>query len=173
MRILLNIKVGSGLVDELLKEQYDPITGEYLGCWNTINTDNQPEDPMNAIDCLYDIKAQGIQTKIISDFIDVVDSAKLKMLIKKKDSDFDINSKSNVEEMLPYIQTDFLFEEIANLKLKILANGNLTVEKSVRKMNKDRWSALAYCIYYIMEFENNFNAKEVSDVDVLKQYTWL
>ncbi|MDE6149542.1 MAG: hypothetical protein K2F81_05540 [Ruminococcus sp.] len=166
--------LGSGLVDELLKQQYDPVTGETLECWNTINTDNQPEDPSSAENCLFDLKAQGIQTKIISDFIDVVDSAKLKMLIKKKDSDLTIQERENPEKyVLPYVQTDFLFEEIANLKLKILSNGNLTVEKSVRKMNKDRWSALAYCIYYIMEFENNITNENVSDVDILKQYTWM
>ena len=102
---------------------------------------------------MFDLKAQGIQSKIVSDFIDAVDSGKLKMLIKRKDSDFTIKEKEDmVHNVLPFIQTDFLFEEIANLKLKILANGSLTVEKSVKKMNKDRWSALAYVIYYIMEY---------------------
>lgn len=166
--------LGSGLVDELLKEQYDPETGESLGCWNTINTDNEPEDKLNADPCLFDLKAQGIQTKIISDFIDAVDSGKLKMLIKRKDSDFTTKEKEDmVNNVLPFIQTDFLFEEIANLKLKILANGNLTVEKSVKKMNKDRWSALAYVIYYIMEFENNVTINDKSDIELLNEYTFV
>lgn len=144
-----------------------------MGCWNTINTDNQPEDFENAENCLFDIKAQGIQTKIISDFIDSVDSAKLKMLIKKKDSDYSVQEKENPEKyVLPYVQTDFLFEEIANLKLKILSNGNLTVEKSVKKMNKDRWSALAYCIYYIMEFENNIILNDKTNLEILNAYTF-
>lgn len=171
---MLNVNVGSGLVDELLKEQYDPETGESLGCWNTINTDNEPEDKLNADPCLFDLKAQGIQTKIISDFIDAVDSGKLKMLIKRKDSDFTAKEKEDmVNNVLPFIQTDFLFEEIANLKLKILANGNLTVEKSVKKMNKDRWSALAYVIYYIMEFENNVTINDKSDIELLNEYTFV
>lgn len=166
--------LGSGLVDELLKEQYDPETGESLGCWNTINTDNEPEDKLNADPCLFDLKAQGIQTKIISDFIDAVDSGKLKMLIKRKDSDFTAKEKEDmVNNVLPFIQTDFLFEEIANLKLKILANGSLTVEKSVKKMNKDRWSALAYVIYYIMEYENNVTINDKSDIELLNEYTFV
>ena len=59
--------MGIGLIDELLKEQYDPETGESLGCWNTINTENTPEDKINADPCLFDLKAQGIQSKIVSD----------------------------------------------------------------------------------------------------------
>lgn len=165
--------LGTGLVDELLKEQYDPETGLSLGCWNTVNTDNQPEDVANAERCLFDLKAQGIQSKIVSDFIDSVDSGKLKMLVKRKDSDFTVKEKEDmVNCVLPYIQTDFLFEEIANLKLKILSNGNLTVEKSVKKMNKDRWSALAYVIYYIMEYENNITG-DASDIDIITSYTYL
>ena len=174
LRTLLNIKVGSGLVDELLKEQYDPTTGEKFPCWNTVNTDNKPENVKESDNCLFDIKAQGIQSKIISDFIDCIDSQKLSMLIHKKDSDFTMEEKEDVDSnILPFVQTDFLFEEIANLKLKILSNGALTVEKSVKKMNKDRWSALAYVIYYIMEYENNITATEESYMDILKEYTQL
>lgn len=166
--------LGSGLVDELLKEQYDPTTGEKFPCWNTVNTDNQPENPKESDNCLFDIKAQGIQSKIISDFIDCVDSQKLSMLVHKKDSDFTMEEKEDVDSnILPFVQTDFLFEEIANLKLKILSNGALTVEKSVKKMNKDRWSALAYVVYYIMEYENNLIATEESYMDILKEYTQL
>ena len=50
-------------------------------------------------------------------------------------------------------------------------NGNLTVEKSVRKMNKDRWSALAYVIFYIMEYQNTIEYNEVSDMDILTNFT--
>ena len=37
--------LGKGLLDELLKEQFDPITGDTLECWNTVNTDDEPDDP--------------------------------------------------------------------------------------------------------------------------------
>ena len=164
--------VGSGLVDELLKEQYDPVMDEVYPCWNTINTDNKPEKPDEAETCLFDIKAQGLQTKIITDFIDAVDSAKLRLLVKKNESDFTRAERDDLtKNMLPFIQTDFLFAEIANLKLKTLSNGNLTVEKSVRKMNKDRWSALAYVIFYIMEYQNTIEYNEASDMDIMKAFT--
>ncbi len=165
--------LGSGLVDELLKETYDPVTDEIYPCWNTINTDNQPET--NDYDtCLFDMKAQTYQSKVISHFIDAVDSGKLRLLEKRKDSTFSQAEMDHyIEKVLPYVQTDFMFEEIANLKLKVLNNGNLTVEKTVAKLNKDRFSCLSYCIFYIMEFCNNNTYEDQSDLEVLKQYTYL
>lgn len=144
--------LGAGLIDELLKESYDPITGEYLGCWNTMNTDNQPE-VRDAEKCLFDMKAQHFQSKVVADFIDAVESGKLKLLEKKQDTDFSSKDKQNMDlRVLPYIQTDLLFEEIANLKLKHMTNGALSVEKVVKKVDKDRFSALSYLIFYITEY---------------------
>lgn len=144
--------LGAGLIDELLKESYDPVTGQYLGCWNTMNTDNQPETK-DAEKCLFDMKAQHFQSKVVADFIDAVESGKLKLLEKRQDADFTVKDKQNMElNVLPYVQTDLLFEEIANLKLKHMNNGALSVEKVVKKVDKDRFSALSYLIFYITEY---------------------
>jgi ribonucleoside-diphosphate reductase alpha chain len=157
--------LGSGLIDELLKDSYDPITGEYLGCWDTMNTDNQPET-IGAEQCLFDMKAQSYQSKVITNFINSVDSGQLRLLAKKQEGDFTSKDRENVElNILPYVQTDLLFEEIANLKLKNMNNGALSVEKVVKKLDKDRFSALAYLIWYITEYtsfiqKNNFNAQD-------------
>lgn len=142
--------LGAGLIDELLKCSYDPITNEYLGCWDTINTTNQPEVE-GAEKCLYDLKAQGNQNKIVTHFTDVVNSGILRLLQKKQDSSFTAKERENLAKCVyPYIQTDLLFEEVANLKLKETQKG-LSIEKIVQKMNKDRFSALAHLIWYIME----------------------
>jgi len=151
--------LGAGLIDELLKESYDPITGEYLGCWNTMNTDNQPE-VRDAEKCLFDMKAQHFQSKVVADFIDAVESGKLKLLEKKQDTDFSSKDKQNMDlRVLLYIQTDLLFEEIANLKLKHMTNGALSVEKVVKKVDKDRFSALSYLIFYITEYCSAIKSK--------------
>lgn len=152
--------LGAGLIDELLKETYDPVTGEYLGCWNTMNTDNQPETK-DAEKCLFDMKAQHFQSKVVADFIDVVESGKLKLLEKRQDSDFSPKDKQNIDlRVLPYVQTDLLFEEIANLKLKHMTNGALSVEKVVKKVDKDRFSALSYLIFYITEYCSAIKKKD-------------
>lgn len=156
--------LGAGLIDELLKCSYDPITKEYLGCWDTINTDNVPE-VKNAEKCLFDMKAQSFQSKVIADFIDAVEGGKLQLLYKKQEMDFSIKDKENMElNVLPFVQTDLLFEEIANLKLKHLPSGALSVEKVVKKLDKDRWSALAYLIFYITEYCNQIRQSNNNNI---------
>lgn len=146
--------LGSGLVDQLLLESYDPVTGEYLGCFDTINTDNKPENP-NADKCLFDMKAQSYQTKVVSYFINAVDAGILHMLIRKQEQDFTDKEREFFDKnVLPFVNTELLFMEITNLKLKVMTGNNLSVEKVVRKIDKDKFSALSYCIFYIMEFCN-------------------
>lgn len=146
--------LGSGLIDELLKDSTDPVSREPLGCWDTINTDNQPETA-DAEKCLYDLKAQGVQSRVITVFIDMVESGKLRLLEKRSDSDFSDTDRENYKEsIVPFVQTDLMFEEISNLKIKHMQNGALSVEKVVQKLDKDRYSALAYMLWYINEFES-------------------
>lgn len=158
--------LGSGLVDELLKDTTDPTTGESLGCWNTINTTNEPEDLQNCEDCLFDMKAQSYQTKVITDFIDVVDNGTLRLLEQKQ---YDVfasdHDETYRERYMPYIQTDLLIEEVANLKLE--SNGrSLSVKKEVKKIDKDRFSALSYAIFYVLEFENTPQKQDVDIEDI-------
>lgn len=154
--------LGSGLVDELLKPSYDKITGEYLGCFDTINTDNQPQ-VSDAEKCLFDMKAQTFQTKVISHFINAVDSGIFKMLIRKQEQDFNDKEREFFDKNIaPFIHSELLFVEISNLKLKV--NGkNLSVEKVVRKIDKDRFSATAYAIFYVMEYCNKDTEEEKYD----------
>ena len=152
--------IGSGLVDQLLLDSYDPITGEYLGCFDTINTENKPEND-NAEKCLFDMKAQGYQTKVVSYFINTVDSGMLQMLIRKQEQDFTDREREFFDKnVAPFLNTELLFMEIANLKLKVMTGNNLTVEKVVRKIDKDKFSALSYAIFYIMEFCNKRHEEE-------------
>ena len=159
--------LGSGLVDQLLLDSYDEITGNYIGCFDTINTDNKPENP-NAEKCLFDMKAQGYQTKVVSYFINAVDSGMLKMLIRKQEQDFTDKEREFYDRnVLPFVNTGLLFMEIANLKLKVMTGNNLTVEKVVKKIDKDKFSALSYCIFYILEFTNQERVRPSFDPSAL------
>ena len=159
--------LGSGLVDQLLLDSYDEITGNYIGCFDTINTDNKPENP-NAEKCLFDMKAQGYQTKVVSYFINAVDSGMLKMLIRKQEQDFTDKEREFYDRnVLPFVNTELLFMEIANLKVKVMSGNNLTVEKVVKKIDKDKFSALSYCIFYILEFTNQERIRPSFDPSAL------
>lgn len=161
--------LGTGLIDELLKETKDPITGESYGCWDTINTDNEPEIK-GAPKCVYDIKAQGVQSRILTIFMDMVDSKKLRLLYKRDEQDFTDKERTDYAgNIMPFIQTDLLFEEIGNLKLKHLPSGALAVERVVRKVDKDRFSALAYLLYYVVEFTSNYRKRDQSDIERVVQ----
>jgi len=144
--------LGAGLIDELLKESFDPITKESLGCWDTINTDNTPE--LNESEkIVYDLKAQSVQNKVVTTFIDMVDSGKLRLLCKKQLSEFSEKELDDIDnKVAPFLQTDNFFEETANLKLKHLPSGGVTIEKVVKKLDKDRVSACIYVLWYINEF---------------------
>lgn len=146
--------LGSAIVDECLKEMIDPRTGEDLDCWDTMNNDKQPE-VQGADKLVYDLHSQGINTDIIINFIDMVDSQKLQLLQKNDNKDYDVNDVDYFKsEILPFVQTDLLLEEIANLKLKKLQSGKYTTEQVTKKINRDRFSAVAYGLWYIKEFED-------------------
>lgn len=47
-----------------------------------------------------------------------------------------------------------MVEEITNLKLKHLTNGEVTVEKVLSKIDKDRFSSLIYALWWAMAYDN-------------------
>lgn len=156
--------LGSGLIDELLKSQNDPLTGETYPAWDTMNTTAEPETP-KAEQCLYDLKAQSCQTQILSNFINVIDSGILRFLESRNGGD-DYGIRTNEDlnsKVMPYVQEELFFQEVGNLKLT--QNGkNLSVEKVVNKFDKDRFSATAYLLYFIIKVVDADNRK--SDVDI-------
>jgi hypothetical protein len=155
--------LGSAIIDECLKETIDPITGENLGCWNTINTSHEPEIE-DAEQIVYDLQAQGINSEIIVNFIDMVESKKLQLLVKKQDSNYDPNDTDFIKNnILPHIQTDLFIEEVANLKLKKLPSGKYTTEQVTKRVNRDRYSAVAYGLWFIKNFMDNVEESTIDD----------
>ena len=145
--------LGAGLVDTLLMENYDPDTGETLECWDTINTSNMPA-VAGADACVYDLKAQSAQSKILTDLIDVFDSGLIRLLVQKQyDMSESLANENYTEERMPYVQTDLLMEELTNLRLET-GGRNLMIRKNSSKIDKDRASSLMYLVYYILEYAN-------------------
>jgi len=156
--------IGQGLVEKLLEDVTDFETNEELGCWATINTEDKSKVPNSPL-ILYALKSQGINGDIIRTFINYVESNILKLIkpfddvkndLKKNDSD------NELEIETACLQTQVLIDEVANLKLKKTTN-SITVEQVVKRVDKDRFSALAYALYYIslfMEKEESINADD-------------
>ena len=165
-----NNGLGKGLLDELMKEHTDHEEKEVYPCFDTMNTDDVPENSNN-IRIMYALTSQSFQTDIITTFIDMVESGKLQLLIKKDHSDYDFSD--TVEDKLPYVNTDFLIEEISNLKLRTLPSNKLTIDKLVKRIDKDRFASLAYGLWYIKTFEDSVYMDDKSDLDFLLEYTFM
>jgi ribonucleoside-diphosphate reductase alpha chain len=61
-------------------------------------------------------------------------------------------------------------DEILNLKIKHLSNGNLTLEKVVQKVDKDRVSATIYGVWYIEKYMDNITIVDGDEVEELAKY---
>ena len=154
--------LGNGLRDELLRPNVDVQTGETYLPWDAINGEIRSEY-REAIPILYALNSQNkdetkkdgrINNYAIINFIDCVESQKLRLLEERKDNTFDPGDIDQVEAFVPFAQTNALVEEITNLKLKHLTNGEVTVEKVLGKIDKDRFSSLMYALWWAMSYDN-------------------
>ena len=113
---------------------------------------------------MFVVNAQGINTDIIVNFIGIVDSGKLQLLSKVDQNEIEYGDNDFMSNgILASVQTDFFIEEIANLQLKTLNGGKLTVERNSKSMDKDRYSSCSYMAYYIMTHENKTRKEEEVD----------
>jgi ribonucleoside-diphosphate reductase alpha chain len=159
--------IGQGLVEKLLEDVTDPETNEELGCWATINTEDKSKSK-EAPPLVYALKAQGINGDIIRTFIDYIESNKLK-LVKPFDDIKDSLPKEydGSESEICCLQTQLFIDEVANLKLK-KTQTTVTVEPVVKRIDKDRYSATAYGLYYIAQFLEQ--EENIDDYDFVFTY---
>jgi hypothetical protein len=162
--------LGVGLVDELLKLHIDPITGDELIAYDTINTEHE-SDEAETEKCLFVVNAQGINSDIIVNFINMVESKILQLLDKVDQNKLDSSDTDFMSNgLLGSIQTEFFIEEVANLQLKTMNGGKLTVERNSKSLDKDRYSSCSYMMYYIMTYENK--TKKDKETTMLDYCFW-
>ena len=66
-------------------------------------------------------------------------------------------------------QTQILIDEVSNLRLKKTQN-SITVEQVVKRLDKDRYAALAYALYYISLFlEKEIEEDDLNDYSFFMQ----
>lgn len=171
--VVLDINgVGQGVLEELLKDVTDYNNDELLA-WASINTEDKTSSK-NAIPIVFGLKSQGINSDIIRIFIDSVESGKLKLIKPYDDIKDELPPNVDLLEVEAFcFQTHQLIDEVANLKLKKSEKTNiLTVEPLVKRMDKDRYSALAYALYYTFVFLNEEQEEEEDDFEFLSKYTF-
>nr|WP_202877285.1 hypothetical protein [Brevibacillus laterosporus] len=161
--------IGKGLIDRLLEEVTDPESNQELGCFATINT-SQKADIHGSPEIVYDLTAQGINGDIIRAFIDYVETEKLKLLKSFEEMKSNYTGEVDTTEIQhACIHTQYLIDEVSNLKLKKTTN-SITVEQVTKKIDKDRYSALAYALYYIFMFLEKQEELEYDEDDDFVYY---
>ena len=84
--------------------------------------------------------------------------------LSESEKGININNKDTIEIKQAYKQTDYFIDEISNLKLRKTQN-SVTVDQVVRRVDKDRYSAVAMGLYYIDMFLNEQEDNTYSDDD--------
>ena len=165
---------GIGLLDAMVLPSFNSETGEQYPEYYAFNNDhhlppqkkNEGDEPwpeFNAI--IYDIKAGASNDDIIhSNFFSQINNGtvsflanervvKDKLLATKKGQKMSLYDRRVY--LLPYEMTSRLMDELNNLRLKPTGVQNqFKVERITRSIEKDRFSALEYCLYRIKYYED-------------------
>ena len=171
--------LGIGLVDYMIKSQTDPKTGDTYPDFGIINDDEnyykKYKTPVTEQDAMYIIKATApINTEAHANVQTQLNAGKLKFLIddraaKVKLLDTKIGQNMRSEErneyLKPFMLTTILKKEMANLREEN-EGVNIILKRANKGINKDKFSAFEYGLYYIKQEEEKkkkkkrFNAKE-------------
>ena len=158
--------LGIGMVDMVKKRTVDPVDNRVYPAFDHVNWKESFCSDPTAIKCVYPLKAQGINDKIVANFMVVMNSM-VELLVEA-----DFNAMHLTKDIfnckeLCYVHTDMLIEEINNLQtVETGVSKKLTVEPISKKYNKDRYSSLAYVLYYVATEDNIGEYEKQEEVNV-------
>ncbi|PGO60708.1 DNA-packaging protein [Priestia megaterium] len=151
--------LGRGLLDYLVKEDKYP-------SYSIVNDDSYDKYKLpNSLPLIFNVMSNTKETSasnIHNNFMTVIANHDLKLLVseavikeKSKEKDYE----KLAEQLAPHIETGLFVDEVMNLTYE--AQGNKTRVKRVSKsMEKDRYSAVSYGLYYIyLEEQKNQQRK--------------
>lgn len=156
--------LGSGLVDYLVQEDKFP-------SYSVVNDDTYEKYKQpNSLPLVFNVKSNTKETNssdIHNHFMTAISNHDLKLLvsentIKEKTKEEDYEKLG--EKLMPHVETSLFVDEVMNLTYE--AQGNQTRVKRVSKqMEKDRYSAVSYGLFYIylQEKKNHQRKKRTFD----------
>ena len=175
--------LGIGLMDYMVKRQdrgdgdeYPPF-GVYGGTYEGADQEfkkfrtNDTED-----DAIYVIKANApINTEAYSAVQSSLESGKIKFLVDQRTAKNKLlglkkgqgmSPEQRDEYLMPFSLTDILREEMLNLR-EDNEGVNIILKKANKNIKSDKFSALAYGIYYIREEEDSKKRKRFNVKDLM------
>lgn len=176
--------LGIGLIDYMIKPQIIPSTGEVYPDFGIYNDDEGYYKKYRSENCednaIYIIKAQApLNTEAYSATQTALTSGKLKFLIDERTAKDKLmntsagkamSSEKRREYLIPYVLTGLLRDEMLNLREEN-EGVNIILKPASRKIKKDKFSALAYGLYYIKQEEDSKRKKRNRNFLDWKFYT--
>lgn len=164
--------LGRGLVDLLVLEidDHPPYSVINDSSYNSFKT-------ANSIPMIYSLNSSSRENRasdIHNLFINSISNKKVKFLVSESQAKAKSNTRDSeklAEEMVPYIMTDLVIEEIMNLEYR--QSGNDTQVKRISSaIPADKFSALEYGLWWIHleERKNQKKKREVFDPSKLFRF---
>lgn len=174
--------IGLGVYDFIIKDQYDPETGETYKALTCCN------DPDMAARCkvkdaqkvVWSVKAtsafnneicvllrNGIQNRKINFLVSEHDGEEVLRDVFKSYNKFSLTEQNALK--MPYIQTTMTQYELIKLEHEV-KNGNIKV-KEISCMRKDRYSSLAYNYWCACQLELKLKPKQRDTNKLVSQLT--
>lgn len=178
-----------GIYDEVTKITIDAVRGIEYPAWCAMNDDKMQERAFdkNAVPLIYSIKVAGANAAQTNHEMAVYtktqfEKKRIKLLCSEIEGrDYLLDNKDslklNDEEVnriiAVYFQTTRLIHEMINLEMDVRGGYIKLTEPSGQR--KDRYSSIAYALFYIklLEAELRVKQEDVNEFDLLKQYTYL
>ena len=164
--------LGVGLGDFMVKENIDE-NGEVYPPFSFIdNPDYDKYKTKDSIEVMYSMKSQGIAGAIHVNCLSQISSGKVKFLIDEMEAKTQLTTQQKKEMgggdismyLIPYLNTTILKDEMLNLKSKPKGK-YVELERMNNKIQKDRFSALEYMLWYVKMIEDDFKEKEEESWD--------
>ena len=155
--------LGVGLGDFMVKENIDENGEVYPPFAFVDNPDYDKYITDDSIKIMYSMKSQGIASAIHVNCLSQISSGKVKFLIDEMEAKTQLSSQQKKEisggdlsmYLIPYLNTTLLKDEMLNLRSKPQGK-DITLERINRSIQKDRFSALEYMLWYVKMTEDDF-----------------
>lgn len=161
---------GLGVYDFIIKQQYDPLTGDTYSAMKAVNDDGMAERCRDnqAIKCVWCIKASAeFNSNAATSLRNGIKNGNINLLKSEFDMEETFKKIPNFKKLttkeqssikMPYIQTSLMVNEMINLDHEITSNNKVKL-KERSGMRKDRYSALMYNYYVVQELSKNLKPK--------------
>jgi len=175
--VLDTVGNGLGVFDFIIKDQYDPETGETYGALTACNNDEMAArcKVKGARKVVWCIKASadfnsnaaiGLRASLKNGEISLpVDSHDALEVVRKIPSYSNLSEKEQTEIIMPYVQTSMLINEAINLDHEIVNNKVKLMEHS--GMRKDRYSSMLYNNAVVQILNTELNSKKSNQRQIL------